>query len=222
MLAKQILLLQNFALLQIFMLLLQIFALLLQIFALLFGINCTETAPITVKYYFCIYYYIYYIIGDALSLWLAYIGRSLIQLLLKIFIISTRMCFFFNDLELSAYNSEDDKQQDLEDMLKENYEINEYENEDSEYEENEDKLSKEQGGWKPQNEREQETSDENEVRENNEMEESQVKEHKEERKEYDGSKEGIWKFSHSNTDEIQKGKAAVHQIGKQKCWLRSV
>ena len=51
-LANQIRLLQNFALLQIFALLLQIFALLLQIFALLlqifallsllFGINCTE------------------------------------------------------------------------------------------------------------------------------------------------------------------------------------
>ena len=132
------------------------------------------------------------------------------------------------DDELSAYNSENGKQQDLEDMLKENYEINEYQNEDSEYEdseyedseyeENEDKQMedftiKEQEGLKAQNERKQETSsDENEIRENYEMEESQMKEHKKERNEYDSSKEGIQKFFHSSTDEIQKGKAVVHQI----------
>ena len=133
-----------------------------------------------------------------------------------------------HNLDSITPDSGNEKQQYLEDMLEENYEVNEYASEDSEYEDNgekemEDVTIQEQEGWddlEAEDEREQNRgSDESEsgIGEKGESDEEGHKEwEKGEGKEYDSS-EGVAKFSHSSTDEIQKGKAVIHQIGEQKC-----
>jgi hypothetical protein len=104
-------------------------------------------------------------------------------------------------LDDSAFDSGCGKQQDLEDVLVENYELNTSES----YESGSDNGTNE--------EREKEYGEEEDEGKHNEVEEYEGWE-KVEGDEYNGSEEGVKTFSHSDTDEVQKGKAVVHQVGE--------